>query len=489
MLFSSFEFVLIFLPAAIIIYQVSCRLTNNAKPIQIVLFILSALFVMWGGASSLILLCISLVVNFAFLHLLSSESNIKRRKFFLILDLVFNLSFIGVFKYADFLASSVGFATGVAVGKFNLTLPLAISFYTFQLIALAVDSYREKWRPPPFSELALFVAFFPQLIAGPIVRYGEVRDDISKLTGIKLNNFNLGISIFFIGLFKKSVIADSLAPVANTFFAAVEAGAQPTLFESWGGILAYSFQIYFDFSGYSDMAIGLAQIFGIRIPVNFMSPYKAGSIIEFWRRWHMTLSRFLRDYLYVPLGGNRRGAMARWYNVFITMLLGGLWHGASWNFILWGGMHGIFIAINHAARLVRFPVPRWSGWTMTFASVSMAWVIFRTQNISAAARIYGGAFGLNGVDLPKQFQPIFGEILQPYAIFSFKSSELIKMPDIALVLCVAGVAFFLPNTEAVFRNLGAKTELKSWHAFAAGMAGIVGCFGIFQTVEFVYFRF
>ena len=294
-------------------------------------------------------------------------------------------------------------------------LPLGISFFTFQKIAYLVDAYRGEVRAGGFLSFALFVTFFPQLIAGPIVHHSEVIPQFGQKSTYRpnLDNLSMGIGIFVLGLAKKTVLADSIATYATPVFRAAQAGADPTLFEAWGGALAYTFQLYFDFSGYSDMAIGLALMFNIRLPINFNSPYKATNIIDFWRRWHITLSRFLRDYLYIPLGGNRHGVARRYANLMLTMLLGGLWHGAGWTFIVWGGLHGIFLVINHFWHALGVGSATTSGArpgsdgsaarTITFLAVMVAWVFFRAEDFDAATRILAGMAGLNGVQLPASY--------------------------------------------------------------------------------------
>lgn len=279
-------------------------------------------------------------------------------------------------------------------------------------------------------------------------------------------------------------------PCIATFFHAVANGSAPALLEAWGGVLLYTFQIYFDFSGYSDMAIGLAWMFGISLPANFLSPYKARSIIEFWRRWHMTLSRFLRDYLYIPLGGNRHGPIVRWASVFVTMLLGGLWHGASWNFVLWGGMHGICIAGNHAFRGLGFRIPSQVGWCLTFLAIVISWVLFRTTEFEHAMRIYAGMAGLNGIVLPLRFADELAWMQSVMPGVRFASSELLKLTAATILAFAAGVTFLLPNTEETFRPAGQWRQVipGSW-AVRYALLGLFGFIAIHNAQEFIYFRF
>lgn len=299
-----------------------------------------------------------------------------------------NLLLLAYYKYANFFVSSLSSAAGWESINLDIILPIGISFFTFTQVAFLVDTYQGKVKEYNFAHYLLFVTYFPHLIAGPVLHHKEMMPQFAdKKTYLpSADNFAIGLSIFVIGLSKKVLIADNIAPLANPVF---EINAHPALVESWFGALAYAMQLYFDFSGYSDMAIGLSRLFGVRLPLNFNSPYKAENIIDFWRRWHMTLSRFLRDYLYIPLGGNRNGSFARFRNLFITMLLGGLWHGAGWTFVIWGGLHGIYLGINHgwhflqeklglsASQSLRSKIVARS---ITFLAVLVAWVFFRAPS-------------------------------------------------------------------------------------------------------------
>ena len=322
-----------------------------------------------------------------------------------------NLALLGYFKYAGFLVANLDTLLGADVRVEAMVLPLGISFFTFTQVAYLVDVYRDpvRYGVVPY---ALFVSYFPHLIAGPILHHRDMMPQFAALTSYRFDYANLaaGVTLFAIGLFKKTVLADGIAPYASPVFIRAAQGYSPGTTEAWGAAIAFGLQLYFDFSAYSDMAVGLSKMLGIRMPVNFESPYKATSIIEFWRRWHMTLSRFLRDYLYIALGGNRRGVVRRYANLFVTMLLGGLWHGAAWTFVLWGAAHGAFLAINHGWRAVRPRFPRGPAWidriggalgaVLTFMAVFGSWVIFRADDLPSALRILRGLAGLNGHGLP-----------------------------------------------------------------------------------------
>ncbi|AOF82161.1 MBOAT, membrane-bound O-acyltransferase family protein [Methyloversatilis sp. RAC08] len=412
MLFNSYEFILAFLPVVLIVfYLLGSRGWTEAAIVWLVAA--SLFFYGWWNPLYLGLLCASLAANFWLgRKLVPDAPQPGGRKAWLVAGLLLNLGLLAYYKYANFFVDSLGKVTGFDGSIGAIVLPLAISFYTFQQIAYLVDAYRGDTREYSFSHYCLFVTFFPQLIAGPIVHHREVLPQFARPGAFRLDHLKLamGLTLFAIGLFKKVVLGDGMAVYASPAFAAAASGTTLSFFEAWLGTLAYTLQLYFDFSGYSDMACGLALMFGIRLPANFHSPYKAVNIIDFWRRWHMTLSRFLRDYLYIPLGGNRHGPWRRHVNLMITMLLGGLWHGAGWTFVLWGALHGAYLVINHLwhalLRRCGFApgaggrAARCAAGLLTFVAVVVAWVPFRAANIDTARSVLSSMAGLNGIGLP-----------------------------------------------------------------------------------------
>jgi D-alanyl-lipoteichoic acid acyltransferase DltB (MBOAT superfamily) len=327
-----------------------------------------------------------------------------------------NLALLGFFKYYNFFMDGLNALLRSDFGFVHLVLPLAISFFTLTQIAYLVDVRHRRAQEPSFLHYALFVTYFPHLIAGPILHHSEILPQFRRQAPFRFdpNAFSVGASIFLLGLFKKVSLADPIARYADPVFLAAAGGAEPSFYAAWIGTLCFGFQIYFDFSAYSDMAIGLARMMSIDLPLNFDSPYRAASIIDFWRRWHMTLSRFLRDYVYIPLGGNRHGKARRHINILATMLIGGLWHGAAWTFVAWGGLHGIFLVSNHVWRDLRGH-SRWLGWragkvlgiALTFVAVNFAWIFFRAENFGAARRIIEGMLGMHGAELPAQVISLF----------------------------------------------------------------------------------
>ncbi len=318
----------------------------------------------------------------------------SKQKTTLTLGILSNLTLLGYFKYSDFFIENFNLLFNENTQLLHLVLPLAISFFTFQQIAYLVDSYRGETKEYDFLTYALFVTFFPQLIAGPIVHHKEMMPQFANKENLTKNQKNIatGLFIFSIGLFKKVVIADSFAVWATKGF---DVSETLSLFEAWVTSLSYTFQLYFDFSGYTDMAIGIALLFNIKLPINFNSPYKALSIQDFWRRWHITLSRFLKDYIYIPLGGNRNGELFTYANLMITFILGGLWHGAGWTFLFWGFLHGAALVIHRFWSKIGFKLWTWLAWFITFNFINIAWIFFRAKEWDDAIKVLSSMFSFS----------------------------------------------------------------------------------------------
>ncbi len=438
MLFNSHEFIFLFLPLALFVfYFFGKRFGHEIAMLWLVLA--SLFFYAWWNPVYIWLILLSMLFNYGMGLTLSGK---KSRRTLLAIGVVANLSLLGYYKYANFFVDAVNDLTGASFNLNNILLPLAISFFTFQQIAYLVDAYQRKTEEHSFLHYALFVTFFPQLIAGPIVHHGEMMRQFSRPETFRFNSrkMELGLTVFSLGLFKKVLLADGIARYSTPVFQAAFAEDNMTVIDAWIGALGYSFQLYFDFSAYSDMAIGIALMFGICLPVNFMSPYKAVNIIDFWRRWHMTLSRFLRDYLYFPLGGNRKGKARRYVNLMITMLLGGLWHGAAWTFALWGGLHGVYLIINHVwhymRRLMGHDIEKSTLWGrilargITFLALVIGWVYFRAESFESANYILSTMFGFRHVSiLGSELFP--GRILYQGLIWLIALSALVwLMPNV-----------------------------------------------------------
>ncbi|MDH6427637.1 membrane-bound O-acyltransferase family protein [Paenibacillus odorifer] len=394
MLFNSYPFMFGFLPIVLAGYFIlnRLRLTLCAK---VWLTLASLVFYGYWNIKYVPLILLSILFNYVMGHFIHSTTA-KLRRPLLIFSLSTNILLLSYYKYTDFFIENWNEVTASNLSLHHLILPLGISFFTFTQIAYLVDVYRNQAREYNLLNYTLFVTFFPHLISGPILHHKDMMPQFDKLRNKvwNWNNIRKGTLFFSIGLGKKVILADTLAGYADNGFAAA------TYFvDSWVAILSYTLQIYYDFSGYTDMAIGIALLFNIHLPQNFNEPYRAVSIRDFWRRWHITLSHFLRDYIYIPLGGNRKSFWISIRNVIITFLLGGFWHGAGWLFILWGLLHGVGQAVEKCWGRWGFSLPKWLSWLLTFIFVNITWVFFRAEHISQAFRLLKGMSGLNGVSL------------------------------------------------------------------------------------------
>jgi D-alanyl-lipoteichoic acid acyltransferase DltB (MBOAT superfamily) len=396
MLFSSWQFILLFLPVSVAVYF-ALNLRGWIGTGKLWLVLASLFFYAYWDPRQLPLILISIGFNYAVGQTLArgwlwSESP-GRRKALLAFGIVMNLLVLAWFKYADFVIGNLNGALGSDLPELHIALPLAISFFTFTQIVYLVDSWRRETGQYNLLNYALFVTFFPHLIAGPIVQHSQIMPQFSdrRTLSPRAAAMLLGLVIFGIGLFKKAVIADSLAVWADAGF---DTPIALTFWQAWVTSLSYTLQLYYDFSGYCDMAVGASLLFNIRLPINFNSPYQARDIQDFWRRWHITLSSFLRDYLYIPLGGNRRGRLRTQINLFVTFVLGGLWHGASWMFVIWGALHGAALILHRMWRGAGFRMPGWAGWALTFLFVNVTWVFFRAKSLEDARRVLTGMVDL-----------------------------------------------------------------------------------------------
>lgn len=465
MLFNSYIFIFAFLPIALIVFWQLAK-AKLRQPAQIWLVCASLFFYGYWNPAYLPLILISIFINFQLGKYLSNSCpKNKLSKALLVSGLCINLGFLAYYKYAFFITSSIPIPQiNQLVSQFNLddiVLPLAISFFTFQQISYLVDAYHGETKEYNFLNYCLFVTFFPQLIAGPIVHHKDIIPQFYRLRNFVFShrNFALGLTLFVLGLSKKVLIADRLSPLVNVAF--TEASSLGFM-QAWVGALNYTFQLYFDFSGYSDMAVGLGLMFNINLPVNFNSPYKALSISDFWRRWHITLSNFLRDYVYIPLGGNRKGKTRQYANLLITMLLGGLWHGAGWTFILWGGLHGVFLIIHHWWRTLNIPLPKVVCWLITFLAIVLTWVIFRAHSLQDSIEMLTAMAGIKG----------------------FEMMEGGKRNLLALAALTLSVVL-LPNTNQILKWL----KPNIWWAVGISGMAVYSLLSLNQVSEFLYFQF
>lgn len=481
MLFNSFEFIFVFLPVVFFGYFLLNKINFTVSKIW--LLCSSLFFYSWWNPKYLPLILISLIVNFTVGTLLGRNGPQWKRKLILTLGIVFNVSLLGFFKYYDFFITNLNFVIGANFNVLYLVLPLAISFYTFQQIGYLVDSYRFETKGYRFYDFALFVSFFPQLIAGPIVHHSQVMSQFQDIDNRQINykNIGLGMFVFSVGLFKKVAIADTFSVWANNGYSMAE---QLTFIDAWMTSLSYTFQLYFDFSGYSDMAIGLGLLFNIVLPRNFNSPYKALHIQDFWRRWHITLSNFLTRYIYIPLGGNRKGESRTYVNILIVFFISGLWHGAGWTFIAWGFMHGIASVIYRWWSAKGYTLYKAVAWFITFQFINATWVFFRAPTFEVALHVLKGMAGLNGFALPEElarFQ-IFEETVANF--YAFPLAEGILFPAISVVVGLI-VTLFLKNSlqlkDQLIPNFG--------NALYVSALFVYSVFQLQKVSEFLYFNF
>lgn len=491
MLFTTAAFFFGFLPAVLIGYFTLGHLGRNGPGAAALwLFAASTFFYGYWMPQYAALLLASIGVNFVIGQRIARSRPLKR---WLVIGVVFNLGLLAYYKYAGFFVANLNALLGSDWHLGKVILPIGISFYTFTQIAFLVDAWQGKVREAQPVHYGLFVTYFPHLVAGPVLHHAQMMPQFADRAVYRLSGTNMaaGATIFCIGLFKKVVLADGVAPYADAVFNPADAGAVPSPEEAWIGALAYTFQLYFDFSGYSDMAIGLSWLFNIRLPFNFDSPYKALSISDFWRRWHITLSAFLRDYLYVPLGGNRKGVLRRYLNLVATMVLGGLWHGAAWSFVLWGALHGAYLMVNHGFRALTQRLG-WqaaldasrsfalAAWALTFLSAVIAWVFFRATTLEGALRLLSAMAGQGTADP--------GLLLWNAGLHTRTAWNWCAV--------LGFVAFLLPNSNRISEALRARLQARvSWRA-ALGGAALLACviLVVVNTARdsvsaFIYFNF
>jgi len=517
MLFNSYVFIFGFLPVTLLGFFWLARAANQRLALAW-LVAASLFFYGWWNPVYVGLIVASMVFNYAVGSMLGRGALDRwiTRKALLAAGVATDLAVLAYFKYANFFVDNVNLLAGADWHIAHIVLPLGISFFTFTQIAFLVDAYRGEAREYDFLRYALFVTYYPHLIAGPVLHHKEMMPQFAKASIYRYDpeHFAAGVTYFLIGLFKKVVIADGIAAFASPVFAAAERGAALSAADAWGGALAYTFQLYFDFSGYSDMAIGLAVMIGVRLPLNFDSPYKAVNIADFWRRWHMTLSRFLRDYLYFPLGGNRKGPARRYLNLLVTMLLGGLWHGAGWTFLIWGGLHGIYLVINHGWQALRVrlghDVSRSTWWgrglgcAITLLAVVVGWVVFRSKDFTSASLMLQAMFGFSGGGL----SPFYAEVVGSSGLYKSLALAGIRPaaePVLAASLfALLAVVLAAPNSQQIMaryywpldpgQGRVAESPRFAWRpsrgfAALAALTGLWALLGLTSVSEFLYFQF
>jgi D-alanyl-lipoteichoic acid acyltransferase DltB (MBOAT superfamily) len=456
MLFNSQIFLLGFLPLSLLGYAVFGR--RESSRVWYLIVISAAFYAYWEPAYTALILG-SILLNWT----LAMRYCGRHQRAMLVVAIAANLALLGLFKYLGFFATAGNELFGAHLPVLQWALPLGISFFTFHHIIYLADRLRGSTARYSLRDYALYILLFPQVLAGPLVRHTEIihqfrrdpwQDDWAE-------RWSRGLALLALGLIKKVFIADALTPVSDPVFAAAASGGMPGFLDAWSGILGFTFKIYFDFSGYSDMAIGIALLFGLTLPMNFDAPYIAGSLQDFWRRWHMTLSRFLRDYLYVSFGGNRHGLARQCAALMLTMLLGGLWHGAGWTFLAWGGLHGLGLCAGVLWRKRFAPMPAALGWLLTFLFVSLSWTFFRAADFASALRILAAAMGGSTLGTATHSWPI--------------------------VAAAALIAILGPTSQTLAERMRAKPVIAG--LIGLTLAAVLFRLGDGKSYEFIYFQF
>lgn len=482
MLFNSYEFIFLFLPITLIVYFTLNRFGKNELA-KGWLVIASLYFYSYFNRTYLILIIVSILVNYGIGKKLSdNKTDIIIRKLLLIVGVVFNLGALGYFKYYDFFVSNINNLFGTDIKLLHIMLPLGISFFTFQQLSFVIDMYKRFNLIYSFTDYCLFVTFFPQLIAGPIVLPTEMLPQFETEENKRVNweNMNRGLYVFSIGLAKKVIIADTIANFANAGFDMMES---LNFVEAWLTSISYTLQLYFDFSGYCDMAMGIALMFNIGLPLNFNSPYKSTNIQDFWKKWHMTLGRFMTNYLYIPMGGNRKGELKTLRNLFIVFLASGIWHGAGWNFIIWGMLHGICILIHRIWKNSGRKMNKFVGWFITMNLVNIFWVFFRATNMTDAVKVIKGMFDINNLYLPIKLKGLL-----PLNFFKYGEYNISIMNvgiQILIIFILLTIVFIQKNSYERLK----KFKEKNLNMIITSLFLFISLIYLNKNSEFLYFNF
>lgn len=483
MLFSSYIFILIFLPIVFIGYYGLLKFKYN-EIAKAWLVLSSFFFYGYWKVEYLPLILLSIIVNYQVSNEIRKDRTSVLKKVFFFFGLAFNIGLLGYFKYRDFFIENINSLASTSFHFEKLALPLGISFFTLQQIAYIIDTFEGISPKKKLIDYSLFVSFFPQLIAGPIVHYQEVMPQFESQENKKFiaHNVALGIFIFVLGLSKKVLLADTFAFWANEGFAQT---SNLHLFSAWGTSLSYTFQLYFDFSGYSDMAIGLGYLFNIKIPKNFNSPFHSRNIIEFWTRWHMTLSQFINTYIFTPLVKSMpkfsfRNSMI---SIFITMLIAGLWHGAAWTFVLYGALHGLAIVINHNMKKKKIKLPKWLAVFLTFQFINFVFIVFRAKTLSDALNLLKGMLGLQGVTIPKGILP--RDMIKEVGVELGQYMNNDQNLNLLMIIASFIIVYKFKNTMQMLDNFKADKK----YAVITGFLFVLSLFGLNRISEFIYFNF
>lgn len=519
MLFNSYAFLFVFLPVTFAVFFLTARAGNKLAAGW--LAAMSLFFYAWWNPPYVTLLLASILFNYvmgmAIAHA-AGRGEARRNRWLTVFTVSTDLAVLGYFKYTNFFLENIGVLLHAGPLDPGIILPLGISFFTFTQIAFIVDAHRGRVKEYSFVHYCLFVSYFPHLIAGPIFHHAEMMPQFQQASTYRLQaeNVAVGLTIFIIGLFKKVILADGIQPYVGPLFDLPGTGVHPTFLEAWAGVTAYSLQLYFDFSGYSDMAIGLSRLFGVKLPINFHSPYKAANIAELWQRWHITLSRFLREYVYVPMGGHRKSWVRRYWSLFATMVLCGIWHGAGWTYVVFGLLQGFYLCINQAWRTLRRRLaggkPHSTRWgrivacLLTFAAWLIGLAFFRSASVADAVVLVKSMFGMNGFALPDYWLAkwgAFGQWLAANGMSFTEARGLVRGGLVNWIIILLAIVWFAPNTQQIMARYSPGLILPrdmqparwlGWRpspAFAVLAAGVAfaAIVNLHRHSEFLYFQF
>lgn len=477
MLFNSFIFILVFLPLTLLAYF-GLRKTEKFDYRKYVLIVASLIFVGYIKIYYLIILLISVLVNYYINKVISISQD--KRKISMIIGVIFNILFLGVFKYTDFILENIASISNMQIPALNILLPLGVSFYTFQQISLVVDNYRGEISSLSFIDYMLYVTYFPKFIQGPIVRYNEFIVQFSDETKCRFNyeNFAKGLYIFSLGLAKKVLVADNFGKIVDYGHLHI---SSLNSFEAILTILAYTIQLYFDFSGYCDMAQGVSHMFNIELPWNFDSPYKTRNVSEFWKKWHMTLNQFLTKYVYIPLGGSRKGEFRTCLNILIVFAISGIWHGVGYTFIFWGLLQGVASVLYRLMKKPYEKIPEFLQWVLNFGFINISWTFFRAESITSAMnlfkQVFSGGFGINA--------ELMETLLQPTIISLFSQFIPFNIVIVLFVVLIMAVIMVVKNTNKMISEFepGWKNGIITYILLVWGIVSISG------VSTFLYFNF
>jgi alginate O-acetyltransferase complex protein AlgI len=499
MLFNSHLFIYAFLPITLILFQFTKRFGDNV--VVAILSVVSILFYCFSDVKSLPLLLSSITINYVAYVLLSRETNSTNRRYMFSTIIAADLLCIGYFKYVPLINQFFNLLS-VPIHVDEPLLPSGISFYTFTQLALLVDVYRGQKVFVNIPRFTLFVNWFPHIIAGPVLHHGQMLRQFSwsrNDNGTSISHIERAIVLFIFGLATKILIADELAKIVNQGFHSVEHGTPLSFFEAYITVISYSFQLFFDFAGYSNMAIGISLLFGIDLPKNFRQPYSAIDLVDFWQRWHISLSTFLRDYVYIPLGGNRKGSVRKYVNLLLTMVIGGIWHGATLNFIVWGLIHGLALILNHFVRdkvldICRKPIGRIFCRIVTFMIVTFAWIPFRANDLHGAFSVLLSLVGANGVSVNTaahaRLSHLFrGIIIQEDGFFPHLALNALSW--MSLILMSIGLCHQRFNVDERLQSASylKNTTYRLILVVAMSILFMITVLNIGKPSEFLYFRF